>query len=240
MASVMSVDRGFPVADAAARIADITRRLYERRSLDGGVAAELVEHAAAELPGAEYANITVTADQFEIDTPAATTQAAVRIDDIQRRTGEGPCLSTAWEHRVVHVEDLSRETRWPAFCAEALETTAVRSIMGFQLFMTGTSIGALNVFADRPHAFDDHTRHLGSLFAAHSALVWDAGHRESQFQKALASRDIIGQAKGMIMERYSTDANQAFEMLRQLSHDTNVPLAEVAAKIVDAAQAHPR
>lgn len=238
----MSVDRGFPpAADAAARIADITRRLYERRSLDVGVAAELVEHAAAELPGAEYANITVTADQFEIDTPAATTQAAIRIDDIQRRTGEGPCLSTAWEHRVVYVEDLSRETRWPAFfCAEALETTAVRSIMGFQLFMTGKSIGALNVFADRPHAFDDRTRQLGSLFAAHSALVWDAGRRESQFQAALASRDIIGQAKGMIMERYGKDANQAFEMLRQLSHDTNVPLAEVAAKVVDAAQAHPR
>ncbi|MCV7348237.1 hypothetical protein BST42_03350 [Mycolicibacterium rhodesiae] len=236
----MSVDRGFSVADAAARIGDITRRLYERRSLEGGVAAELVEHAVAELPGAEYANITVTAGQFEIDTPAATNQAAIRIDDIQRRTGEGPCLSTAWEHRVVHVEDLSRETRWPNFCTHALQTTAVRSIMGFQLFITDRSIGALNIFADRPHAFDDQTRQLGSLFAAHSALVWDAARRESQFQEALASRDIIGQAKGMIMERYSKDATQAFEMLRQLSHDTNVPLAEVAARIVDAAQAHPR
>ncbi|BBX07379.1 ANTAR domain-containing protein [Mycolicibacterium aichiense] len=71
-------------------------------------------------------------------------------------------------------------------------------------------------------------------------LSWDAARREHEFQEALASRDIIGQAKGMIMERYSKDANQAFEMLRQLSHDTNVPLAEVAAKIVDAAQAHPR
>ncbi len=100
----------------------------------------------------------------------------------------------------------------------------------------------MNVFSERPpHAFDERTRQLGSLFAAHSALVWDAARRESQFREALASRDIIGQAKGMIMERYSKDANQAFEMLRQLSHDTNVPpLAEVAAKIVDAAQANPR
>ncbi|WP_431232533.1 hypothetical protein ACQ856_24300 [Mycolicibacterium psychrotolerans] len=115
MASVMSVDRGFPVADSAARIADITRSLYERRSLDGDVAAELVEHAATELPGAEYANITVTAGLSEIDTPAATNQAALRIDDIHRRTGEGPCISTTPQHRVVHVEDLSRETRWPTF-----------------------------------------------------------------------------------------------------------------------------
>lgn len=236
----MALDDGSPSADAASRIAEITRRLYERRSLDGGVVAELVEHAAAELPGADYANITVTASQFDIDTPAATHPWAVRIDDIQRRAQEGPCLSSAWHHRVVHVEDLSRETRWPTFCAEALASTPVRSIMGFQLFLTGKSMGALNVFAEQAHAFDDRTRQLGSLVAAHSVLVWDAARRESQFQEALASRDIIGQAKGMIMERYSMDADQAFEMLRQLSHDSNVPLAEVAAKVVDAAQSNPR
>ncbi|WP_227999521.1 GAF and ANTAR domain-containing protein [Mycolicibacterium sp. P1-5] len=236
----MPVDDDVDVGDAAARIAEVARNLYERRSLDGGAVAELVEHAAAELPGAEYASVTLTASHNEIDTPAATHAWAVRIDDIQRHTGEGPCLSTAGKHRVVHVEDLAAETRWPKFCAEALKTTPVRSIMGFQLFLTGKSMGALNVFAERPHAFGERTRQLGSLFAAHSALVWDAARRESQFREALASRDIIGQAKGMIMERYSKDANQAFEMLRQLSHDANVPLAEVAAKIVDAAQANPR
>jgi hypothetical protein len=112
--------------------------------------------------------------------------------------------------------------------------------MGFQLFIDGTSIGALNVFAERPNAFDEGTRRLGSLFATHVALVWGGARRESQFQAALASRDIIGQAKGMIMERYTMDAGQAFDMLRQLSHDANVALAEVAAKIVDAAQANLR
>lgn len=236
----MPVGDDVDLADAAARIAEVARTLYEQRSLDGGVVAELVEHAAVELPGADYANITVTASQYEIDTPAATHPWAVQVDDIQRRTQEGPCVSSAWEHRIVHVEDLSHETRWPRFCAEALDITPVRSIMGFQLFLTGRSMGALNIFSERPNAFDERTRQLGSLFAAHSALVWDAAQRESQFREALASRDIIGQAKGMIMERYGKDANQAFEMLRQLSHDTNVPLAEVAAKIVDAAQANPR
>ncbi len=236
----MSVDEGNETADAAARIAEIARRLYARRTIDGSVVTELVEHAVAELPGADFANITVTASQFDIHTPAATHEWAVRIDDIQRATQEGPCLASAWEHRMVHVEDLSRENRWPRFCAEALAHTPVRSVMGFQLFLTGKSMGALNVFAERPNAFDHRTRQLGSLFAAHSALVWDAARRESQFQEALASRDIIGQAKGMIMERYSKDANQAFEMLRQLSHDANVPLAKVAAKVIDAAQSHPR
>ena len=236
----MSVDDRDEQTDAATRIAVIARRLYERRSLDGGVVAELVEHAVAELPGVDYANVTVTASRFDIDTPSATHPWAVLIDDIQRRHREGPCLSSAGQHQIVHVDDLARETRWPKFRAEALKSTPVRSIMGFQLFTTGKSMGALNVFAERPNAFGERTRQLGALFAAYSALVWDAAQRESQFQEALASRDVIGQAKGMIMERYAMDADRAFGMLRQLSHDTNVPLAEVAAKIVDAAQSNPR
>jgi GAF domain-containing protein len=218
----MSVDDGPKTRDAATRI------------------AELAEYAAAELPGADYANVTVTSGDRDIHIPAATHPWVQRIDAIQRRHHEGPCLSSAWQHQTVHVRDLTSETRWPKFRAEALASTPVRSIMGFQLFVDGKSLGALNVFAERPNAFDDSTRRLGSLFAAHVALVWDAARRESQFQAALASRDIIGQAKGMIMERYTMDAGQAFDMLRQLSHDANVALAELAAKIVDAAQANLR
>ncbi|MBB3604411.1 transcriptional regulator with GAF, ATPase, and Fis domain [Mycolicibacterium sp. BK556] len=237
----MSVDNGSPPTDGdvAARIADIARGLYARRSHRGGVIAGLVEHAVAELPGVDYANVTVLSAHNDIETPSATHEWAVRIDDIQRRHREGPCLSSAWHHQVVHVDDLQHETRWPKFRADALETTPVRSIMGFQLHLSGKPMGALNVFAERANAFGNQTRQLGSLLAAHSALVWDAAQREVQFQEALASRDIIGQAKGMIMERYTMNADRAFEMLRQLSHDTNVPLAAVAAKIVDAAQSNP-
>ncbi|WP_445169928.1 GAF and ANTAR domain-containing protein [Mycolicibacterium sp. Dal123E01] len=232
----MSVDSGAHSQDAPARITEIARRLYARRSHSGEAMSELVQHAVEELPGVEYANVTVTSDEFDVDTASATNPWAVRIDDIQRRHREGPCLSTAWHYRIVQVDDLVHEKRWPRFRAEALESTPVRSIMAFQLFLTGKSMGALNVFAERPNAFDNRTRQLGTLFAAHSALLWEAAQRETQFQEALASRDIIGQAKGLIMERYSKDSDQAFEMLRQLSHDTNVPLAEVAAKVVDAAQ----
>lgn len=232
----MSVDDGPDPVDVPVRIAEIARRLYQRRGVHGGVVAELVEHAAAELPGVDYANVTVTAGASAIDTPAATHPCAVLLDDIQRRLREGPCLSSAWHNKTVHVEDLDSESRWPRFRAEALSSTPVRSIMGFQLFVTGKSMGSLNVFAERPHAFDGQTRRLGSLFATHTALVWDAARREVQFQEALASRDIIGQAKGMIMERYHLDAAQAFDMLRTLSHDTNTALADVAARIIDAAQ----
>ena len=240
MAIAMSVDDRPDSIDAPKRIADIARLLYENKTPDGGVVAELAEHAATELPGVDYANVTVTSGRYEVDTPSATHPFAVTLDDIQRRHGEGPCLSSAWQHKTIHVEDLESDLRWPKFRAEALERTPVRSIMGFQLFLTGKSMGSLNVFAERPGAFDAATRQLGSLFATQSALVWDAARREEQFRQALASRDVIGQAKGMIMERYSIDATQAFDMLRKLSHDTNTPLAAVAAKVVNAAAADRR
>jgi AmiR/NasT family two-component response regulator len=109
--------------------------------------------------------------------------------------------------------------------------------MAFQLFIAGQTLGALNVYAETPHAFDENSRTIGLIFAAHSSVAWNSARREEQFRRALSSRDVIGQAKGMIMERYRVDAVQAFELLRKLSQDSNVPLTQVAADLIAKAQA---
>ena len=80
------------------------------------------------------------------------------------------------------------------------------------------------------------TREIGLVFAAHSSVAWNAARRDEQFKKALASRDVIGQAKGMLMERYGVNAIQAFELLRKLSQDSNTPLTQVAADLVETQQ----
>jgi AmiR/NasT family two-component response regulator len=98
-------------------------------------------------------------------------------------------------------------------------------------------MGALNVFADEPRAFGQNSRDIGLIFAVHSSVAWNAARRDEQFRRALASRDTIGQAKGMIMERYGVDAVRAFEVLRKLSQDSNVPLFQVATELVTNAQA---
>ena len=232
----MSVDDRPDPPDSPRRIADIARTLYERKNAEGSVVAEHVEYAAAELPGVDYANVTVTSGRYDVDTPSATHPWAVKLDEIQRRHREGPCLSSAWRKKTIHVQNLETDTRWPRFRADALASTPTRSIMSFQLFASGKTMGSLNVFAERPNAFDEQTRGLGLLFATHSALVWDSARSERQFRDALASRDIIGQAKGMIMERYRINAEQAFDLLRRLSHDIGTSLAEVATQLVDSAQ----
>jgi transcriptional regulator with GAF, ATPase, and Fis domain len=215
------------------RIAELVQDLYGRPDTDSDtVIAELAEHAAVEVPGADYAGVTVTRNAKHIDTPAATHKWPILLDEIQQRNREGPCLTAAWDEKTIHVDDLESDERFPLYRRDALVQTPIRSIMAFQLFIAGETMGALNVYAEKPHAFGPQTKEIGLIFAAHSSVAWNAARRDEQFKRALASRDVIGQAKGMIMERYGVDAVQAFAVLRKLSQDANVPLIQVATELV--------
>jgi len=219
------------------RIAAMVQQLHSRPDTDSDtVIAELAEHAAVEIPGAEYAGVTVTRNAKHIDTPAATHKWPILLDEIQQRHREGPCLTAAWEEKTIHVADLEADDRFPLYRQDALERTPIRSVMAFQMFIAGETMGALNVYAEDPHAFGQESRGIGLIFAAYSSVAWISARRDEQFKRALASRDTIGQAKGMIMERYGVDAVQAFEVLRKLSQDSNVPLVQVATELVTKAQ----
>ena len=219
------------------RIAELVQELHSRPDTDSDtVIAELVEHAAVEIPGARYAGVTVTRNAKHIDTPAATHKWPILLDEIQQLHREGPCLTAAWEEKTIHVADLETDDRFPLYRRDVLEQTPVRAIMAFQLFIADETMGALNVYAEHPHAFDQTSRDIGRIFAAHSSVAWNAARRDEQFKRALSSRDAIGQAKGMIMERYGVDAVRAFEVLRKLSQDSNVPLVQVATELISKAQ----
>jgi len=215
------------------RIAELVQSLHGRPDADSDtVVAELAEHAAVEIPGAQYAGITVTRNGKHIDTPAATHIYPMLLDKIQQRHQEGPCLTAAWEEKTVHVANLETDDRFPLYRQDALAETPIKSIMAFQLFIAGETMGALNVYSEEPNVFDSESRNIGMVFAAHSSVAWNSARRDEQFKRALSSRDVIGQAKGMIMERYDVDAVQAFELLRKLSQDSNVPLIRVATELV--------
>lgn len=219
------------------RVAEVVQDLHNRPDTDSDtVVAELAEHAAVEIPGAQYAGITLTRNSKDVDTPAATHHWPLLLDKIQQRHQEGPCLTAAWEEKTIHVVDLETDERFPNYRRDVLAETPIRSIMAFQMFIAGETVGALNVFSDHPGAFGPDSRNLGLVFAAHSSVAWNSARRDEQFRRALSSRDIIGQAKGMIMERYGVNAVQAFELLRKLSQDSNVPLIKVATNLVSDAQ----
>jgi GAF domain-containing protein len=225
------------VEDTHRRIAEIVQELHSRPDADADtVIAELAEHAAIEIPGAQYAGVTITRNAKHIDTPAASHKWPVLLDEIQQRHREGPCLTAAWEEKTIHVADLETEKRFPLYRRDAVAETPIRSIMAFQLFIADETMGALNVYSEHAYAFGPETREIGMIFAAHSSVAWNSARRDEQFKRALASRDTIGQAKGMIMERYGVDAVEAFALLRKLSQDANVPLIQIATELIAKAQ----
>lgn len=94
-------------------------------------------------------------------------------------------------------------------------------------------MAALNFYAEAPRAFSAESVELGTVYATHIALAWSMLRRQDQFRSALASRDVIGQAKGVIMERFNLDSVEAFELLRRLSQQSNIRLVDIAAALID-------
>ncbi|WP_207841988.1 GAF and ANTAR domain-containing protein [Williamsia soli] len=224
--------------DVYVKMAELVRDMSAKVPDDPtDVLQELLESAVAYIPGCDHASITTMVGRAEAATPVTTHEHARTIDALQVKHGEGPFLEAASEFEIVHIADLETEERWPAFTADVCDLTPVRSMAIFRLFIARGGLGTLNLYADKPHAFDQEARDLGYVYASHAAVVWGTAARGDQFRSALASRDIIGQAKGMLMERFDIGAVQAFELLRRLSQDSNERLVDIAAKLVQ--QDHP-
>jgi hypothetical protein len=168
-------------------------------------------------------------DRFE--SLAATSQLAVDLDGFQKRFGQGPCLDAAFGDSVVRANDLRGDERWPRF-AEAALVAGVHSMLSFQLYTHDDRKAALNLVGLEPHVFDPPAEAMAAMLATHAATALIAETKQTQFESALASRDVIGQAKGMIMERFAVDAVRAFELLTNLSQNSNIPVAKIAADLV--------
>jgi transcriptional regulator with GAF, ATPase, and Fis domain len=183
------------------------------------------------IDGVETADVLLVAGADLFKSVAATSELAVEVDDFQKHFREGPCLDAAIGHPMVMCNDLREDSPWPRF-AEAAVAAGVHSLMSFQLYTHNARMGALNLFGIKPDVFTAENEAVGAMLATHAATALIADDERLQFQSALASRDIIGQAKGMIMERFDVDAVRAFELLRSLSQNSNTRLASVAEELV--------
>lgn len=192
-----------------------------------GVTAACVEL----VDGADHADILVISNPDEFESLAPTSPVPVELDKVQQKFGEGPCIAAAVGESPIRCDDLRDEQRWPRF-AEKARDAGVLSSLSFQLITHDSRHVALNVFGCQANGFGPEAEALCAMFATHAALALIAEDKQLQFGSALAGRDIIGQAKGMIMERFHVDAVRAFDLLRTLSQQGNVKLAGVAAEIV--------
>jgi GAF domain-containing protein len=205
--------------------------MQDEKSLEGTLDA-IVLAAADTVPGADEASISATKRRPpEVQTLAATGALARAVDQAQYETGQGPCLDSLYEQQTVRLADMGSELRWPDFCARAAEQ-GVHSMLSVQLYVEGQRLGALNLHGRQVDAFSDESEQVALMFAAHAAVAFAGAQAQEQMQTAIDSRDLIGQAKGILIERYKISGHDAFRLLVVASQTTNIKLYDVAEYLV--------
>jgi GAF domain-containing protein len=192
-----------------------------------------VTAAAMELiPGADTAGVLLIGKGGKWDSVANTSDVPYRLDELQMLFNEGPCVEAALDELIVRTDDFRSDDRWPQYSPAVVEI-GVLSGLSFKLYTADRTAGALNLFAFKPNAFDAADETTGVVLAAHAAAAILASRQGEQLESALSTRDRIGQAKGIIMERFGVDEVRAFEMLRKLSQDSNTRLIDVAQRVIE-------
>ncbi|MGY1666006.1 ANTAR domain-containing protein [Geodermatophilus sp. SYSU D00696] len=217
-------------ADLSQVLADLAREM-QRHTDASSVMQVIVAAVRGTIPGADEASISLVQSRRRVVSAAVTGELARRLDDLQQETHQGPCLDAMYEQRTVRVDDLATDPRWPELTRRAVAQLGVRSMLCFQLFVHENDLGALNLLARRPAAFTDESERIGLLFAAHAAIAVADAQDLDHIATALGSRDLIGQAKGILMERYKITAEVAFALLAKTSQDTNQKLHVVAEEL---------
>lgn len=217
--------------DLAVRMAEMARTLARERTLDA-VLAEVTSAAVELIPGVDSAGILLVKGSDGFESLATTSELPHQLDILQMTFNEGPCVQAALSDTIVRTDDFRTDTRWPQYSPAAVEI-GVLSGLSFKLFTGERTAGALNLFGFQPMKWDADAESIGSVLAAHAATAIVATQQEQQLQTALLSRDRIGQAKGIIMERFDVDSVRAFEMLRRLSQEENIKLVAIADRVID-------
>jgi len=212
---------------------DASRRLSEALAPgDLDMTLERITAAAVEvLPDVAYASITVKHADGRLETFAATAPVIIDLDAAQYELQEGPCYEAATDAVHVTTPHMADDVRFPEYAPMAV-ALGIEAQAGIRLFDAPISNGALNLYSTRAGAFEDLTI-LGQLFAHHAAVALAYARQIDELQEAVQTRQLIGQAVGVTMERFDLTDARAFGFLSRLSQDNNVKLRVVAQQLLD-------
>jgi GAF domain-containing protein len=216
---------------SAASLEILARALHVKNAELEPTLQAIVSTAVAMLSPARYAGLTVFS-RGELIPRATAGEPPLLLDRLQQKLGDGPCISAAKFQAVFRIEDTHKDERWPVFNEEAARLE-VRSMLCVPLWIDERGLGALSLYADQAAAFSDPHERVTVLLATFAALALAEAQRAGQMHDALANRDVIGQAKGILMERHGLTADAAFSVLSRVSQAENLKLAEIARRFVE-------
>ena len=217
------------------RLADAIARAAETVNASDGVEDRLravVQAAPGTVPGFDLASISLTFGDDAVETRAATNELVEQLDAAQYAAAEGPCFDAFSRHEAIIVVPVMRhEQRWPAYVPHALDA-GVAAQMAVPLRDGKQVRGALNLYSTTGEGIHAEAVDIATLFATHVALTLGWARTQEQLTHALETRKMIGEAVGVVMERYQINEEKAFAFLARVSMNGNVKLRDVAQQLV--------
>lgn len=219
-----------PAYRDAEEFAEMALRLHDEPGVEETV--ELVLEYALKAVGADYAGVIFVHSKTRVETVAATDPLIERLDEIQMETGQGPDFSALGDVLSIIVDDTTTDRRWPAW-ADMVAGAGVRSLLNVRLYTTASILGTLNFYSRNPHQFSADDQAVAHVLARHAAVAIGAARKEQHLWQAVDARKRIGQAQGILMERYDLSPDKAFAVLLRYSQDRNIKLRLVADQLVE-------
>ena len=225
---------GGEIADPATVFAALAEIIYQ-----GSEAAEMYAAicvaATLIVPGCDHASLLVREHDRYI-TVGASDRLAQKIDELERRAGDGPCIDAIEEETPQIDPNLTTRSLWPKLASVLVAETPVRGAMGFRLLVNKRKGAALNLFSDTPDMFDDESAGRAAVLASFASVAINAvakGEDAASLRRGLLSNREIGKAVGMLMMLHGMTEDQAFDLLRRHSQGLNIKLADVAREVID-------
>ncbi|MCW2737121.1 GAF and ANTAR domain-containing protein [Nocardioides sp.] len=225
-----------PASDASSSdftqsIAEAARTLNKPRSLDDTLQT-IVEVACNSVPGFEHVGIATLEKKGVIQTRAFTGVLVQCLDATQYALQEGPCSEVLRGDGPVCVSSLTTEDRWPRYAPQAREA-GVRSQLAVKLYLDRGTLGGINFYSTVNEVVSEDAQALARLFGTHAAIALGHARERETFTEGLETRRAIGQAIGILMERYDVNEDRAFAFLVRASSHANIKLRAVAQALVE-------
>lgn len=191
----------------------------------------IVRTAVETIGPARYAGVNLY-ERGTFEPQAVAGEPPLALDVLQQETGIGPCIDSSRDQVAVRVDDMTTETRWRQY-AELARSLDVASMLCVPLYVDDQQLGSVSLYATARAAFTLADEYVARLFATQAAMALAEAQRAEQLRRALANRDIIGQAKGILMERHRVTASEAFTILSAQSQRANLKLADLARRLTE-------
>jgi len=210
------------------------RGISRRASLEETLNA-IVEVAQDALPGFDQIGISLMDRKGNVETKAATGDLVWTLDKLQYELGEGPCVETLHDRTIVEAPDVRHDQRWPRYVPRAV-AEGLKAQLALKLYLDDEgTLGGLNIYSTTREDIDPEAVHMAELFAAQAAIALGYAKERENLNEALHSRKVIGQAIGLVMERYQLTEDRAFAFLVRASSHSNIKLRDIAQTMVDKA-----